>query len=510
LCANLRALKTNWTRPIESEFVFGRDGYLTLRGATGAWHTGCSLPHRAAQAMLKKMTVTGRVACFLGPTHAAHLRVALDRLRFDQAIIAIMPDARDFEMALHCDDFSSEIESHRLFLATGENWIDELARIFENHPGLAPPSHFVRLPLLDESQCDAMMRDAQKVFSQLASRRAEQVKSIWRERKATNSERAKICLIASSAFRLWDDAGNVLESLFRVASNVVRLDPDDPASTSPVAVAQAVAKADVILSANMYRGDALAASVPEEIAWITWVTNARLPSVNSAGPRDRLIVIDEGQKERAIASGWKDSRIDVAGWPMTSLADPLSREAAVICDVPSLECPEALAEFSSFKLLWDSICEQLPQDPTVLHDIEDYLTKLRRKLSIGEEGFPRNTFIEGCILPAWRIGSVKALLRAGAPLRIYGRGWEIDQSRGPIETREQFQSAIAHASCLIDLWPAHVPTHPIHFTSRPVLSLFDKSLMEKGVGSLFSRKDSRPLFVGTPITRERLERIVSM
>ncbi len=506
LRANGEVLGIDFDTP-DGEFVFGRDGYLTLRDVTGAWHTGCSLPHGAALAMLKKMPVSGRVACFLGPTHAAHLRVALDQLRFDQAIVAIMPDSRDFEVAMHCDDFSKEIAAHRLFFAVGENWAEELATVFRTNPGLAPPSHFVRLATLSESKVDLLMRAAQKVFSNVATERAEQIKAIWRERGVVKRDDPRVCLIAASGFRLWDDAGHALATVLANDDSIFRLDPDDPARTSPLAVAQAAAKADMILAANMYRGDTPAGAVAESIRWVTWVTGSRIPSVKHAGPRDRLILIDDAQKARAMVAGWDASRLSIGSWPVTQLTTALSREAAVICDVPSLECPESIAEYSSFKVLWESAREELLRNPTMLRDVDSYLADLRRKLSIGEEGFPRAAFIDGVILPAWQIGWVKALIREGAPIRVYGRGWDIPESRGPLETREQLQCAVAHASCLLDLWPTFGTTHPIHFAGRSVISPFGKSIAQV-MGAIASPAKCCPS--ATPLTRDALLRILSM
>ena len=69
--------------------------------------------------------------------------------------------------------------------------------------------------------------------------------------------------------------------------------------------------------------------------------------------------------------------------------------------------PGSVAEYSSFKLLWDAARkEALTDDPSALRDPDEYLVRLRRKLSIGEEGFPR-AFIDGLIVPAWQNGWVK-------------------------------------------------------------------------------------------------------
>src|SRR6202035_5470454 len=107
--------------PAGVDWVYARDGSLTARDSTG-WVSGCSLPLRAAQAMLQQLTVTGVVACFLSPVHGAQVRAALDKLDASQAVIALMPEMRDLRIALGCFDFSDDIQRHRLWFAWGENW----------------------------------------------------------------------------------------------------------------------------------------------------------------------------------------------------------------------------------------------------------------------------------------------------------------------------------------------------------------------------------------------------
>src|SRR5437868_5179326 len=63
----------------DAQWLLGRDGSLTAR-VSGQWWSGCSLPLRAAQTLLEKLDLGARVSCFLSPTHAAQLRVTLDRL----------------------------------------------------------------------------------------------------------------------------------------------------------------------------------------------------------------------------------------------------------------------------------------------------------------------------------------------------------------------------------------------------------------------------------------------
>src|SRR5688500_16234759 len=96
-------------------WCFGRDGALTAQDATGAWWAGCSVPAAAAKAMLKSFGGSGTVACFLRPPSAAALRVALDRLRANQAIVAIVPDASSACVILHCENVAADVRDYRLW-----------------------------------------------------------------------------------------------------------------------------------------------------------------------------------------------------------------------------------------------------------------------------------------------------------------------------------------------------------------------------------------------------------
>src|SRR5581483_5308409 len=121
-------------------WIYGRDASLTARDDAGRWWTGCSVPRRAAEAMLKSLEPSGTFGCFLSPTHAGQLRAAFNRLRRDHAILAVIPDELTLRVALHCGDFSNEIKQRRLVFACGRAWDRDLAAIFRDRPGLPVPS----------------------------------------------------------------------------------------------------------------------------------------------------------------------------------------------------------------------------------------------------------------------------------------------------------------------------------------------------------------------------------
>src|SRR5688572_31309578 len=85
-------------KPAETiEWVYARDGALSAR-IGDAWWSGCSVPLATARAMLRTLRVGG-TACFLCPSHAAEVLVALETVAANQAVVVIAPDKKWFHVA---------------------------------------------------------------------------------------------------------------------------------------------------------------------------------------------------------------------------------------------------------------------------------------------------------------------------------------------------------------------------------------------------------------------------
>src|SRR5688572_19469775 len=320
--ANSDALRASQPRLVEAlsaveppvgEWLFGRDGALTALNGDGRWWAGCSVPLLAAREMLKKLDAGGRVACFLCPTLAAHLRVALDMMAAEQAIVAVSPDLAALSVAMHAEDFSNEIRAGRLWFACGERWEDELRRVFEENLGLPTPSQFVRLPTTSAEDVDRMVASAQQVFAGVNTGRAVAAASLrdaWRPRG--RGVRRRLCVVAPSRFRLWQDGGSVLfESLHAAAGtaavDVVPFDPDRPLCGSPLALSAAAAGCDAILSADVGRAD-VPNTIPPAMPWVTWVTTPRVPAATASAPNDALLLADPAWAACARVAGWPQER----------------------------------------------------------------------------------------------------------------------------------------------------------------------------------------------------------
>jgi hypothetical protein len=421
-------------------------------------------------AMLRSFACSGTVACFLRPATAAALRVALDKLRGNQAIVAIVPELDVAHVMLHCESLADDIRAHRLWIVAGEDWETQLSALLRENEGLPTPSQFVRLTDGNEELAEAMIAPAQRVFSEITQRRSVAIGELQTKAIASTSA---ACVVAPTHFRLWDDAGQTLANL-APQLGWSHLDPDDPASASPLAMARAVAGCSAVIMPNVGRAD-LPNVVAKSIAWISWLTTPRVPAFNAAAPRDALFVADPAWKPLATAAGWPAERLHVAMWPAT--ASPPTAKAGpllILADVSPLDPPKEIVEMSSHRLLWEAIADELVRDPFAPgRSVLDYLNARMKRLAIDPKQLDQRRFIDQLIAPAYARGLAEVLRRNNVPFRIAGAGWDAIESLAPIATgpicsREQFLQRVNDASALVHVWPTDT-IHPIEVCGRPVV-----------------------------------------
>jgi hypothetical protein len=489
------------------EWVFGRDGALTARLPDDGWWSGSSLPHRTAEALLEKMDLRAPVTCFLSPTHAAQVRITLDRLGEERALLAVVPDMIDLRLMLSCDGFDEPIAAGRLWFAAGEQWGQGLEEILSDHDGLPTPGQFVRTPLVEAAQMDAMITAAQAVFSREIARRTRALQSLFAEATPIAD---KVCIVAHETFRLWEDAGHVLAGIAAQEGWTV-MNPDDPCQASPVAFARAAAGCGAVVAVNAGRAD-LPAELPANTRVVSWITGPRIPRFVEVGTDDRLLVADQRWKGLAISSGWRADRVDVAGSPAQKLTTSGSG-LGVIADTQPLVTPEF--ELSSHRVLWDSIALELSRDPFAAGlDAQAYLSKWLRGTKIAPESLDQPKFIDRLIVPVYQQGLVRWLIEAGIDIRLFGRGWDqIDEftahHRGATTTREELHAAVQSCAALAHVWPANW-AHPIESAGLPVLRRGAKEReMWLAEAKRLARGESRALTPAAPeISRDLLRRAI--
>jgi hypothetical protein len=498
--------------PDNVEWVLARDRALTCRDSTGQWFTGCSIPRRAAVEMMRRLDVVGPVACFLAPSHATQIRVALDTLGPEQAIIAIMPEIETLAIMLACESFADDIQQHRLWFTTGENWAQNLKQLFADVPGLCTPTQFIRLPIVEDAVVEQLIPAAQRVFTDAKVERAERMR-ICRESYRPGSSR--ICLIGGSQFRLWDDAGATLADLFR-ESDVQSVDLDDPAQASALVLSRCAHNCGAVVTANVGRAD-VAGVLSDSLPVITWASDTRMPKPQGAAAIDRVIT---AHPMLAMRAGWKSNQIIHATWPTAcSLADrpakPRAAELAIIVDTRVIEIPSDLSEYSSHRVLWELIATNLHRDPFVLtDDIEAFLTHRMRKLDIAPESVSPARFINDLIIPAYQQSLARLLLRNQLPLKLYGKNWDqipelAAHAGGAVVSRDQLNEIAASHAALVNVWIDNGP-HAIDALGARVLRRrgnIDTTFINDARQLLSGRAISAPVSV-PPLTREMIVKLV--
>jgi hypothetical protein len=460
--------------PLDSlEWIFARDGSLTCLLPGERWWGDCSLPRRAGQFMFKKMLTPGVVACFLRPAHAAHLRVTLDMLEPQQAIVALVPEPQTAWVLLHCEDFASDIAAGRLWFAVGAHWESQLAELFVANPGLPTPSQFIRPIAIDNEGADVMIGPAQKVFAEESDRRTAQIRSRVAAWKPADRVR-KLCVVAPSRFRLWNDAPHTLHQSLASSSEfeISRFDSDSPRTASPAALCKLASTCDTAITANISRAD-LPGVFPASMPLITWVTFPRVPAFDANCPNDVLLLADQSWQRQAVAAGWPTARAKIAYWPSMQHASA-GPAISLMADTRLLDVPTAITSFSSQRILWESIREELLNSPfAIAGDIDAYLKRWQTKCDVDAEHLDRSLFIERLIVPAYQQGLARLLLQNRIPIALHGLGWPdlsefAPYASGPIATRERFEQVVQSSAALIHAWPINY-THPIHATGIPTI-----------------------------------------
>jgi len=457
----------------DGDWTFGRDGYLTRRDHQQRWLTGCSLPLRAAQEVLRKLDCNGPVACFLAPAHAAQLRIALQSLAPEQAIIAIVPEAADLPIFFSCDDFSRDLRAHRLWMVAGESWQSDLHRLLLEQPGLAIPTQYIRLPATAQEVNDALIAHAQPIFSQVTSHRAAAIGNM--QSSADIGDRRELCAALPTRFRLWNDlpcaVGRCIDA---GGSQWMTVDLDDPAASAPMNIAQKAHDCGALLTIDTMRADSPGILHPD-LPWISLLTLPRVAPFSSSGRRDCLLVTEEKIRAAAIAAGWPEEKLWLCDFPPSHPPDDRIPEAfAIIENTAPLHAPQDLAEFSSHLVLWRTIAAALSADPFALGaDVLKYLEQQARQLDIAPENLDRVRFVRDLILPAYAQGIARALLRAKLPIKLFGKGWDrIDElaehAAGAIATRTEFDAVISQPLALVHVWPWS-GRHPVDAQGKRVL-----------------------------------------
>ena len=252
----------------------------------GRWWADCSLPLRAARAMLKTLEPRGTVGCFLAPPLAAHVGWRWTRRNRTRPSSSCSP------MSGRCGSCFSPRTSPATSppaacgspaATTGLARCDACSTI----DGLPTPTQFIRLPGADGELIDGLIQGSQAVFGQVIAARAAEIRrrcAEWKPGGDRHAASASSPGRASGCGMMRAGAASVDRRTPAATSNGTSSTPTTP-SAPPRAAGRTRLRCDGLITANTSRADA-PELLPLELPWLTWVTTPdRVPSALGGSER---------------------------------------------------------------------------------------------------------------------------------------------------------------------------------------------------------------------------------
>jgi hypothetical protein len=405
--------------------------------------------------MLAAVQPSGPVACLLEPPHAQTILEALARLGPDRAVIAIVTEEALPEICA-CADLSEALAAHRLFVLTSPG---QLSQLYDLHPGLSLPSYFIRLSFLDDVRAGRLIGEVQASLGPVMER--QKAEGVRLREAAGPVAGGNVCVLGGRRFRLWGDGGQLL---LDAGGSGVLLDTDDPVTATTHAILRAAQGCRAVVSADIWR-HVLRDLLPAELPWHVWLTAADVtdvPPFSFAGPHDQLWVPQESWRRAAVAAGWPAGRTRLVVPPPLAVECDADGPFALIADTTPLTTPADIEEYSSLRLLWEAIRDELLHNPQRVGDsAQAYLESRRTKLGLRADQLDSRRFIGHLVLAAYQQGVARQLSGQGVPLAVWGQGWDLPEVasrtqlaagvvRGVIVDRAGLAVALAGARGLVD------------------------------------------------------------
>lgn len=482
---NRAALERRWPRAAmclpdrlpELEWLYARDGALSGRHVDRQWFGECSVPARSAERMFARLQIDSPTAILLGPTHAQQIRVVLEKLSRDQALLVVIPGEFTAGVIAACHDFTDALNAGQLWLAAGPDWEVELQAILDRNEGIAPASVMIRVPGLNSDVVDAVHKPCDLLLSKHAASQKQRVELVMAKPRLPRTPARRLCVM-TGAFGLWNDAASQLNDLIASAGDrldCVRIDTANAAQRSSLYAARAAEGSDAIVTANVGRSDR-AGIVPHNVPWTSWATT-RVPAFEPNAPLDTLVIADEAMRPLASRAGWPADRVRVGAEPLQDLpAASGEARVSVIADLAPIVVPKPIEDMSSHRVIWDAVERDLIDDPLrVGTSAEAYLHRWCDRVGVPRASFPTSLVVDLLVTPIFIREVTRQLVTRGAPINVWGRGWETVEAvrpmcRGGIADRGQLRVALERTTAILDLWPNAV-AHPARRTGRPVLSV---------------------------------------
>ena len=137
------------------------------------------------------------------------------------------------------------------------------------------------------------------------------------------------------------------------------------------------------------------------------------------------------------------------------MEEPTSPRVLLVADTREITAPAVVEDYSSHKLVWQSIHRQLAARPLSFNgDMPALLAEHAKPLGIDPASLPTPLFVDALITPAYEQGIARLLIAAGVAIDVAGRGWndlqEFAHRKPPtIQSFESFERLIANYQTVV-------------------------------------------------------------
>lgn len=491
-----------------------RDGSPWARDAAGRWLAGCSVPVLAGRALLRSLAVEPGGHCLLAPAHAGLVAATRERLGPGPVLFVVQPDLATCRAILACHDCSADLAAGRTWFFAGEAWADALGDALERYPGLALPARFVRTRLTPDAAVEPLVTAAQAVMGRVATARAA---DLTRRAAAPRPlDRGRAVVVAGAAGLGSVGSDPLRDAAAAAGLAVTAYNTADPMTSSPSALAAAVAGCGYVLAVDLGRADAAAVGSAGAtwVTWVTWVTRAAVPACPGGGTDDHLVLADADWRPAAARAGWPAGRVHVGACPplVPAAAPPPVPTLGLLADTAAVVLPDRLRDFSSQQLLWDDIAAELHGDPLAATATDAYLDDRAEQFNIAPGQVDRRLFADRLIGPAYVQGLARLLVGGGLPLRLWGEGWAAlpefrPHAGGPIRSPAAFADAVAGSTALVRP-QASTGWHPVDACGRPTLAADRRPATYRARAAALLRSTTRPPARSGPTLSDAVAAIV--
>lgn len=432
----------------------GRDGQKTWQIRRDAhrieWFGHTSMPTVSAEGLLSGFNPGAGNIALPGIGSGREAQLLSERLGRHRTAVVLETDPLNLALALRLWEVPGALRSRQIILLLADDpprLGERLLQLCQEHPGFDLPSRMLAWPWRSKEENQAYQGVIEQVAGRLHPIRSQAWTQLLAKMKSPDGPDASPAALAvlttvpavvTRRLAAWLSDGAQAAGLASVAHF-----PESPLTAGPLAGLSAAAElaspaqaVQVLLLEQCRHHWPLAEVDRPLISWLVGVDALGEGWQFPTGHNDLAVVSTIRQREQLLARDWPEQRVLHVPIFITPKAfeTPLDgpRDGVLLlADLPPEDPDQANITLYSHKMLWEALRDRLGKqgDNWTPHEAQRWLLAAQSATGIDladptvqEEVLER---VRAVLAPAVLLNrTARAILNAGLPLRIAGRGWD--------------------------------------------------------------------------------------